>query len=121
MGDVLRASRAVPRGAWDDCRSGRRQGNESSTKKRRERRWPLSKPLYEIIERPLITEKSVRLSQQGRFRSLQNQREQIEIRRRRRAGYGVKVVGVNTLTVKGKVKQAGRERRGKVADWKKRL
>ena len=27
----------------------------------------MSKPLYEIIERPIITEKSVRLSQAGRY------------------------------------------------------
>ncbi len=80
----------------------------------------MSKPLYEIIERPLITEKSVRLSQQGRYSfRCKTSANKIEIRRAVEQAYGVKVVGVNTLTVKGKTKRVGRARPGKVADWKK--
>ncbi len=80
----------------------------------------MSKPLYEIIERPLITEKSVRLSQQGRYSfRCKTSANKIEIRRAVEQAYGVKVVGVNTLTVKGKTKRVGRARPGKIADWKK--
>ena len=82
----------------------------------------MSKPLYEIIERPLITEKSVRLSQEGRYSfRCKTSANKIEIRQAVEQAYGVKVVDVNTLTVKGKVKQVGRARRGKVADWKKAI
>lgn len=80
----------------------------------------MSKPLYEILERPLITEKSVRLSQQGRYSfRCKTSANKIEIRRAVEQAYGVKVANVNTLTVKGKIKRVGRARPGKAADWKK--
>jgi large subunit ribosomal protein L23 len=80
----------------------------------------VSKPLYEIIERPLITEKSVRLSQQGRYSfRCKPSANKIEIRQAVEQAYGVKVTEVNTLIVKGKHKRVGRARPGKTADWKK--
>ena len=82
----------------------------------------MSKPLYEILERPLITEKSVRLSQAGRYTfRCKTSANKIEIRQAIEAAYGVKVHNVNTLTVKGKLKRTGRGRPGKVADWKKAM
>ncbi len=82
----------------------------------------MSKPLYEIIERPLITEKSVRLSQQGRYSfRCKTSANKIEIRQAVEQAYGVKVGNVNTLTVKGKTKRVGRARPGKIADWKKAI
>ena len=82
----------------------------------------MNKPLYEIIDRPLITEKSVRLSQAGRYTfKCRTTANKIEIRQAVERAYDVKVTGVNTLTVKGKTKRAGRARPGKTADWKKAI
>lgn len=82
----------------------------------------MSKPLYEILERPLITEKSVSLSQAGRYTfRCKTSANKIEIRQAIETAYGVKVSNVNTLTVKGKLKRTGRGRQGKVADWKKAI
>jgi large subunit ribosomal protein L23 len=82
----------------------------------------MSKPLYEILERPLITEKSVHLSQQGRYSfRCKTSANKIEIRQAIEQAYGVKVGNVNTLTVKGKTKRVGRARPGKIADWKKAI
>ena len=82
----------------------------------------MSKPLYEIIERPLITEKSVRMSQQGRYSfRCRTSANKIEIRQAVEQVYDVKVINVNTLTVKGKTKRVGRGRPGKIADWKKAI
>ena len=73
----------------------------------------MSKPIYEIIERPLITEKSVRLSQQGRYSfRCKTGANKIEIRQAVEQAYDVKVANVNTLTVKGKTKRVGRARPG---------
>lgn len=82
----------------------------------------MSKPLYEIIERPLITEKSVRMSQQGRYTfRCKTSANKYEIREAVERAYEVKVAGINTLTVKGKIKRAGRARPGKTVDWKKAI
>jgi len=82
----------------------------------------MSKPLYEILERPLITEKSVRQSQQGRYSfRCKTSANKIEIGAAVEQAYGVKVANVNTLTVKGKTKRTGKGRPGKTADWKKAI
>ncbi|HEX8236133.1 MAG TPA: 50S ribosomal protein L23 [Abditibacteriaceae bacterium] len=82
----------------------------------------MSKPLYEILDRPLITEKSVRMSQQGRYTfRCKTSANKIEIGQAVEQAYGVKVARVNTLIVKGKTKQVGRARKGKLADWKKAI
>ena len=82
----------------------------------------MSKPLYEILDRPLITEKSVRLSQQGRYTfRCKTSANKIEISQAIEQAYGVKVARVNTLIVKCKIKQVGRARKGKLADWKKAI
>lgn len=80
----------------------------------------MSKPLWEILERPVITEKSVRLSQQGRYTfRCRTAANKIEIRRAVEQAYGVQVAEVNTLIVKGHTRRAGRARPGRTADWKK--
>ncbi len=82
----------------------------------------MNKPLYEILERPLITEKSVRLAQNGQYTfRCRTSANKIEIRRAVEQAYEVKVADVHTLTVKGKTKRVGRARPGKVADWKKAI
>ena len=81
----------------------------------------MSKPLYEIIERPLITEKSVRESQNGKYTfRCRTAANKIEIRQAVENFYGVKVAAVHTLIVKGKTKRT-RGRPGKTADWKKAI
>lgn len=82
----------------------------------------MSKPIYQVIERPLITEKSVRQAQKGRYTfRCQTSANKIEIRAAIEAAYECKVAGVNTLTVKGKAKRTGRARPGKAADWTKAI
>lgn len=81
----------------------------------------MSKPLSEIIERPLITEKSVRESQGGRYTfRCRTSANKIEIAQAVGQFYDVKVKAVNTLIVKGKIKRT-RGRVGKTADWKKAI
>lgn len=82
----------------------------------------MNKPLYEIIERPLVTEKSVRLSQQGRYTfRCKTSANKVEIKQAVQEFYEVEVLAVNTLTVKGKKRQIGRSRAGRTADWKKAI
>lgn len=82
----------------------------------------MSKPLYEILERPLITEKSVRLSQQGRYTfRCKKAANKLEIKQAVEQAYSVKVSAVNTLIVIGKTKRAGKARPGKTAEWKKAI
>jgi large subunit ribosomal protein L23 len=80
----------------------------------------MNKPLYEIIERPVITEKSVKESARGRYTfRCKTAANKIEIKAAVEAAFEVKVSAVNTLIVKGKTKQVGKARKGRTADWKK--
>jgi large subunit ribosomal protein L23 len=82
----------------------------------------MSKPLHEILERPIITEKSVRLSQNGQYTfRCKTSANKIEIKAAIQTVYEVEVANVNTLTMKGKTKQIGRARKGKTADYKKAI
>jgi large subunit ribosomal protein L23 len=82
----------------------------------------MSKPLHEILERPVITEKSVQLSQTGRYTfRCKTSANKIEIKSAIETVYEVEVAKVNTLTMKGKTKQLGRARKGKTADYKKAI
>jgi large subunit ribosomal protein L23 len=82
----------------------------------------MSKPLHEILERPVITEKTVQLSQAGRYTfRCKTSANKIEIKAAIETVYEVKVANVNTLTMKGKTKQVGRARKGRTADYKKAI
>jgi len=82
----------------------------------------VSRPLHQIIERPLITEKSVRLSMQGQYTfRCKTDANKIEIRQAIETLYDVQILRVNTLIVKGKSKRAGGGRPGRTADWKKAI
>lgn len=82
----------------------------------------MSKPLYEILDRPVISEKSVRAAMTGRYTfRCKPTANKIEIRAAISEVYDCKVVQVNTLTVKGKIKRTGKGRAGKTADWKKAI
>ncbi len=74
---------------------------------------------YDIIIRPIITEKSTLASEQNRVVfEVRLDATKPEIKRAVEAIFGVKVEKVNTLIVKGK-KKYFRGRPGRRSDWKK--
>ena len=80
------------------------------------------KDLYQIIKRPIITEKSNRqkeLSNQITF-EVDRKANKIEIKQAIEKLFNVKVIKVNTFRVKGKEKMVGR-RRGRTRHWKKAI
>lgn len=80
----------------------------------------MSKPLTDILESPLVTEKSVKMSQQGHYTfRCRPAANKIEIRQAVEELFEVKVASVNTSMVKGHSRRVGRARPGKKADWKK--
>jgi large subunit ribosomal protein L23 len=82
----------------------------------------VSKGIHQIIERPVISEKSVQQSQAGRYTfRCRPDANKIEIRQAVEQAFDVRVANVNTLIVKGRVKQVGRRRPGKTPDWKKAI
>lgn len=78
------------------------------------------KSVYEVIRRPLITEKSTRLKESQRALCFEVQRDATkpEIKRAVEQLFEVKVDSVKVVSVRGKVKRQGRFS-GKRADWKK--
>jgi len=77
---------------------------------------------YDIIRRPLITEKSNIQKDDHNQYSFEVNRDsnRIEIRRAIESIFNVKVLSVRTLNVKGKVKRRGKIM-GKRKDWKKAM
>jgi large subunit ribosomal protein L23 len=75
---------------------------------------------YDIIKRPLITEKTSiqkELHNQVSF-EVDRRANRIEIKRAIEKIFNVRVAGVKTMQVRGKVKRRGRIE-GKRRDWKK--
>jgi large subunit ribosomal protein L23 len=77
---------------------------------------------YEILKRPLITEKSTIEKEKSNQLVFEVDRKanKVEIRRAVEQLFGVKVLGVRTLQMKGKVKRFGRIL-GKRRSWKKAI
>jgi len=78
--------------------------------------------LTDVIRRPLITEKTSILREDGRtlvFQVAPNANK-IEIKRAVEAVFNVKVDSVQTMQVRGKVKRQGRYS-GRRNDWKKAI
>jgi large subunit ribosomal protein L23 len=75
---------------------------------------------YQIIRRPLITEKGTDLKDQTNQYLFEVARDanKIEIKRAIESLFRVKVLQVRTLSVKGKKKRLGRFV-GRTSDWKK--
>lgn len=76
--------------------------------------------LYDIIKRPLITEKTTiqkEVANQYSF-EVEKTSNRVEIRRAVEQIFNVRVHSVQTMQVKGKTKQRGRIT-GKRKDWKK--
>jgi large subunit ribosomal protein L23 len=80
------------------------------------------KNVYDVIKRPIITEKSTIQKEIGNQVSFEVDRRanKIEIKQAVERLFKVNVIRVNTITVKGKVKRLGRFV-GKRPDWKKAI
>ncbi|MCC6442396.1 MAG: 50S ribosomal protein L23 [Armatimonadetes bacterium] len=78
---------------------------------------------YTIIERPVVTEKSMDLSQKGKYVfRVSRDANKIEIREAIQTIYpNVQVTKVNTMTVHGKRKRMGRSKEGMTPSWKKAI
>ena len=75
----------------------------------------------EIIIAPVITEKSNDQMQMGKYTFEVNKKAtKVEIANAVEKLFGVKVLNVNTMTVKGKTKRV-RYVEGKTSDWKKAI
>lgn len=75
-----------------------------------------------IIRRPVITERASRIQETSNkyLFEVRKDANKIEIRKAVEEMFAVKVTGVNTVTVHGKMKQMGRFR-GQGASWKKAI
>lgn len=80
------------------------------------------KNVYEVIKRPIVTEKSTVQKEQSNQVSFEVDRRanKIEIKQAVEKLFKVDVVTVNTMTIKGKIKRMGRFS-GKRSDWKKAI
>ena len=77
--------------------------------------------LAKILKRPIVTEKSHLLGEQGRYVfEVDSGANKHQIAKAVEWAFDVKVVKVNTLTVPGKVKRYG-QRPSKQPDWKKAI
>ncbi len=77
---------------------------------------------YQIIERPIMTEKSIAGADQRKYTFRVNRHaNKIEIARAVEQIFNVKVQDVNTINVKGKKRRLGRYPEGKTPDWKKAI
>lgn len=75
----------------------------------------------DIIIKPIITEKSNDGLQDGKYTFKVNKKAtKVDIARAVEALFEVKVINVNTITVKGKEKRVGAHT-GKTPDWKKAI
>lgn len=76
---------------------------------------------YAVIVRPLVTEKTTLLSALGKYAfEVMPHANKVQIREAVELAFSVRVRGVNTLNVQGKVRRFGR-RRTKGRSWKKAI
>ena len=77
---------------------------------------------YDVVKRPIITEKTSIQKEDAHQITFEVDRRanRVMIRKAEETIFGVHVVGVRTMQVKGKVKQRGRIV-GKRRDWKKAI
>ena len=77
---------------------------------------------YDIIKRPIITEKSMAATAEKKYTfEVAKDANKIEIAKAVEEIFGVKVAKVNTLNVQGKMKRVGRYPQGRTASWKKAM
>ncbi|MBU0693817.1 MAG: 50S ribosomal protein L23 [Candidatus Omnitrophica bacterium] len=76
--------------------------------------------IYSVIKAPLITEKASSQAAYGKYVFwVERGANKIEIRRAVEGVYNVKVSGVASMMVKGKMKRIRRNQPGKTSSWKK--
>ena len=77
---------------------------------------------YDIIKRPIITEKSASLFEMKKYTfEVAKDANKIEIAKAVEEIFGVKVAKVNTLNMQGKAKRMGTGRPGRRPSWKKAM
>jgi len=77
--------------------------------------------LFDILRRPLITEKNARLQEKGKYAfEVIGDATKPQIKAAVEAAYKVTVTGVNVIVVKGKMRRMGRGL-FRTPDWKKAL
>ncbi len=86
----------------------------------------MSRTADQVVFGPVITERSYSLYQQGRYTfRVASDATKPEIARALEDQYsnqGIKVVAVNTVNVRGKIRRTGRRGiSGKTSDWKKAI
>ena len=75
--------------------------------------------LYDILRRPLITEKGTLLQEQNKYLfEVDRRANKVQIREAVEKAFNVEVSDVNIVNVKGKVRRVGRHS-GRTRDWKK--
>ena len=77
--------------------------------------------LYEVLRRPLITEKSTELQIQGKYAfEIADEANKPMIKQAIENAFKVKVTGVNVITMPGKTRRVGR-RQIQTRSWKKAI
>ena len=77
--------------------------------------------LYEVLRRPIITEKSTALQEQNKYAfEVTGKANKHQVRQAVEKAFKVKVVAVNMITVPGKTRRVGR-RQVKTSSWKKAM
>ena len=77
---------------------------------------------YDIIKRPIITEKSMSMTEDKRYTfEVAKDANKIEIAKAVEEIFGVKLAKVNTINMYGKEKRLGRYPSGRRASWKKAM
>jgi len=77
--------------------------------------------LYEVLKRPLVTEKSAGLQAEGKYAfEVDSRSNKIQIKRAVEKAFKVKVTTVNVMTMPGKEKRIGR-RMVMTPSWKKAI
>lgn len=77
--------------------------------------------IYEVLRRPVITEKNTMLIEHNKYTFEVAQRaNKPQIKEAVEIAFKVKVLSVNVIHVPGKMRRAGRQR-GMTPDWKKAI
>ncbi|MFH1647309.1 MAG: 50S ribosomal protein L23 [Chloroflexota bacterium] len=77
--------------------------------------------LYEVLRRPLITEKSTLLQAQGKYAfEIANAANKPMVKQAVEKAFKVKVTGVNVVTMRGKMRRVGRQQ-VLTRSWKKAI
>ena len=77
--------------------------------------------IYEVLRRPIITEKNTMLGAQGKYAFEVDRRANKNlVKQAVEQIFNVQVTGVNMLSVPGKMKRVGRSR-GMTSSWKKAI